>query len=66
LAPLFIQIIVNTKACPTEVCEPPERDKKTGDFKYKMVGKTIEGDRTTVVVVLTSHRSLSVVTVFGG
>jgi hypothetical protein len=49
-----------------EVYEPPKRDEKTGDFKYKMVGETIEGDRTTVIVVITDHRSLSVVTVFGG
>jgi hypothetical protein len=49
-----------------EVYEPPKRDEKTGDFKYKMVGETVEGDRTTLVVVITDHRSLSIVTVLGG
>ena len=49
-----------------EVYELPKRDEKTGDFKYKMVGETIEGNRTTVIVVIIDHRSLSVVTVFGG
>lgn len=49
-----------------EVCEPPEPDAKTGDYKYKMVGETIDGDRATAVVVITSHRSICVVTVIGG
>jgi hypothetical protein len=49
-----------------EVRENPERDRKTGQFKYKMVGETIDGDPATVVVVILSHRSLRVITVFGG
>lgn len=49
-----------------EVRDEPELDKQTGDFKYKMVGETIDGDSATVVLVITSHRSLRVVTVFGG
>lgn len=49
-----------------EVREPPEPDTKTGDYKYKMVGETIDGDPATAVVVILSHRSLCVVTVMGG
>ncbi|HYA40877.1 MAG TPA: DUF4258 domain-containing protein [Syntrophobacteraceae bacterium] len=49
-----------------EVREPPKRDEKTGDYKYKMAGETIDGDPATAVVVITSHRSLCVVTVLGG
>lgn len=49
-----------------EVREPPECDRKTGQFKYKMVGETIDGDPGTAVVVIINHRSLRVITVFGG
>ena len=49
-----------------QVDEPPERDEKTGDFKYRMVGKTVDGDLTTALVVIIDHRSLSVITVWGG
>jgi hypothetical protein len=48
------------------VYEAPVRDEKTGDFKYKMVGKTLEGEPVTAIVVLADHRSLSVVTIYGG
>lgn len=49
-----------------KVYESPERDEKTGDLKYKMVGETLDGDSATVIVTITSHRSLSIITVFGG
>jgi hypothetical protein len=47
-----------------EVHKPPWRDEKTGDIKYKVVGETIDGDAATIVVVITDHRSLSIITVF--
>jgi hypothetical protein len=47
-----------------EVHEPPEPDQKTGDFKYRVVGESIDGDHVTVIVVLIDHRSFFVITVF--
>lgn len=47
-----------------EVTNPPERDEKAGNFKYKVVGRTAEGDSTIAITIFLDHRSILIVTVF--
>ena len=45
------------------VNEPPEYDKFYHNWKYKVEGKTIEGDKAIVITVILSHRALLAITI---
>ncbi len=45
------------------VKEPPEYDDDHGQWKYKVEGKTIDGDKAVVVTVILSHHELLAITI---
>ncbi len=45
------------------VNEPPEYDKFHRNWKYKVEGKTIEGDKAIVITVILSRRKLLAITI---
>jgi len=46
------------------VREPPEQDLKTGDYKYRVEGYTLDDEEVVrAVTVIVSHRELFVLTV---
>jgi hypothetical protein len=49
-----------------KVYEPPKPNEKTGNLNYRVIGEIIDGDAATVIVEIVDHRSLCVITVFGG
>ena len=46
------------------VNEQPEYDKVHNGWKYKVEGKTIDGDESIVITAILSHRELLIITVF--
>lgn len=47
-----------------EVRDPPEPDKKTGEFRYKVVGDDIDGDSAVAITIILSYRAIKIVTIF--
>jgi hypothetical protein len=45
------------------VQEPPEYDDKFCQWRYKIKGNAVEGDKATVVVSIKSHRELVCITI---
>jgi len=45
------------------VNEPPEYDEDYDNWKYKIEGETIDGDKAVVVTVILSHRELLAITI---
>ena len=45
------------------VNEPPEYDKSYHNWKYKVEGKAIEGDKAIVITVILSYRELLAITI---
>ena len=45
------------------VKEPPEYDKDYCNWKYKVEGKAIDGDRAIVITVIQSYRELLAITI---
>jgi len=45
------------------VQEPPEYDEDYCNWKYKVEGKTIDGDRAIVITVILSYRELLAITI---
>lgn len=45
------------------VKEPPEYDEDHCNWKYKVEGKTIDGDRAIVITVILSYRELLAITI---
>ena len=46
-----------------QVKEPPEFSEKDGDWKYKVEGRLLDGEKTAVFVVIVDHRTLLCVTI---
>jgi len=41
-----------------KINEPPEYDENLDNWKWKVEGKVIDGDKATVIVIIVSHREL--------
>lgn len=46
-----------------EVREPPEYDKEYDNWKYKVEGNAVEGDKATAVVTIKSHNEIFCITI---
>lgn len=46
-----------------KVKKPPEYDKEHSQWKYKVEGNTIEGEKATVVVAILSHNEIVGITI---
>jgi hypothetical protein len=46
-----------------KVKKPPEYDEKHGQWKYKVEGNTIDGEKATAVVAILSHNEILGITI---
>ena len=46
-----------------KVLEPPEWDSEFNNWKYKIEGNSVEGDKTVVIVAFINHRELLCITI---
>ena len=46
-----------------KVTEPPEYNKKFGNWKCKVEGNLIDGEKATIIVAILSHRELLCITI---
>jgi len=46
-----------------KVDKPPEYDEEYGQWKYKVEGKTTEGEKATVVVAIVGHNEIVGITI---
>ena len=46
-----------------KVTEPPEYDKEYGNWKCKVEGSLIDGEKATIIVAILSHRELLCITI---
>ena len=46
-----------------KVTEPPEYDKEFGNWKCKVEGNLIDGEKATIIVAIISHRELLCITI---